>query len=257
MAAFKSWRRMRAARGYREPAAGGAVCRYVAIVMDGNGRWAQRKGLPVAAGHRAGARALRRVLERCLDVGIEEITVYSFSTENWNRPAEEVAALMDLFIEQITTQVPDIHERGVRVRFVGRREGVPPLLVERIDAAESLTALNTRMTLYIAFNYGGRAEILDAVRTLAARAPAALAAGASPDSIDEAAFRRCLSAPEMHDPELLIRTSGEQRISNFLLWQLAYSELYFSPKLWPDFGESDLDEALAEYARRLRRFGAR
>jgi len=257
VAAFKSWRRMRAARGYREPAAGGAVCRYVAIVMDGNGRWAQRKGLPVAAGHRAGARALRRVLERCLDVGIEEITVYSFSTENWNRPAEEVAALMDLFIEQITTQVPDIHERGVRVRFVGRREGVPPLLVERIDAAESLTALNTRMTLYIAFNYGGRAEILDAVRTLAARAPAALAAGASPDSIDEAAFRRCLSAPEMHDPELLIRTSGEQRISNFLLWQLAYSELYFSPKLWPDFGESDLDEALAEYARRLRRFGAR
>ena len=257
MAAFKSWRRMRAARGYREPAAGGAVCRYVAIVMDGNGRWAQRKGLPVAAGHRAGARALRRVLERCLDVGIEEITVYSFSTENWNRPAEEVAALMDLFMEQITTQVPDIHERGVRVRFVGRREGVPPLLVERIDAAESLTALNTRMTLYIAFNYGGRAEILDAVRTLAARAPAALAAGASPDSIDEAAFRRCLSAPEMHDPELLIRTSGEQRISNFLLWQLAYSELYFSPKLWPDFGESDLDEALAEYARRLRRFGAR
>jgi undecaprenyl diphosphate synthase len=134
---------------------------------------------------------------------------------------------------------------------------VPPLLVERIDAAESLTALNTRMTLYIAFNYGGRAEILDAVRMLAARAPAAFAAGASPDSIDEAAFRRCLSAPEMHDPELLIRTSGEQRISNFLLWQLAYSELYFSPKLWPDFGESDLDEALAEYARRLRRFGAR
>jgi undecaprenyl diphosphate synthase len=257
VAAFKSWRRMRAARGYREPAAGGAVCRYVAIVMDGNGRWAQRKGLPVAAGHRAGARALRRVLERCLDVGIEEVTVYSFSTENWNRPAEEVAALMDLFIEQITTQVPEIHERGVRVRFVGRREGVPPLLVERIDAAESLTALNTRMTLYIAFNYGGRAEILDAARALAARAPAALAAGASPDSIDEAAFRRCLSAPEMHDPELLIRTSGEQRISNFLLWQLAYSELYFSPKLWPDFGESDLDEALAEYARRLRRFGAR
>jgi undecaprenyl diphosphate synthase len=134
---------------------------------------------------------------------------------------------------------------------------VPPLLVERIDAAESLTALNTRMTLYIAFNYGGRAEILDAVRALAARAPAALAAGATPDAIDEAAFRRCLSAPEMHDPELLIRTSGEQRISNFLLWQLAYSELYFSPKLWPDFGGSDLDEALAEYARRLRRFGAR
>jgi undecaprenyl diphosphate synthase len=247
VAALKSWRRMRAVRGYREPAAGGAS--YLAIIMDGNGRWAQRKRLPVAAGHRAGARALRLVLERCLDLGIEEVTVYSFSTENWNRPAAEVEALMDLFIEQITTQVPDIHQRGARVRFIGRRDDVPPPLAERIDAAESLTALNTRMTLYIAFNYGGRAEILDAVR--------ALAAGAPVDSIDEAAFRRCLSAPEMHDPELLIRTSGEQRISNFLLWQLAYSELYFSPKLWPDFDESDLDEALAEYARRLRRFGAR
>lgn len=222
--------------------------------MDGNGRWAQGKRLPVAAGHRAGARTLRRILEHALDLGILEVTVYSFSTENWNRPREEVEALMDLFVEMIESQVPDMHERGARVRFVGRRDGVPEKLVRRIEEAEALTAGNTRMTLFIAFNYGGRREILDAAAGLAA---AAVDGGVPPAGITEDDLRRHLYAPEMHDPELLIRTSGELRVSNFLLWQCAYSELVFSDRLWPDFSEADLDEALADYARRQRRFGSR
>ena len=257
-------------KGAAEPAPGGAQCKHVAIIMDGNGRWARRKRLPVAAGHRAGAKSLRRILEHALDLGIEEVTVYSFSTENWSRPADEVAALMDLFIEMIDSQVPDLHERGARVLFVGRRDGVPPELVRRIEEAEALTAANERMTLFIAFNYGGRRELLDAAAGLAAEWAAARGAaakpgdGARPPAAPPAAptftdddLRRHLYAPTMHDPELLIRTSGEQRISNYLLWQLAYSELYFSDKLWPDFAEEDLDAALAEYARRQRRFGGR
>jgi undecaprenyl diphosphate synthase len=221
----------------------------------------------VAAGHRAGAKTLRRVLEHALDLGIKEVTVYSFSTENWNRPPEEVAALMDLFAEMIDSQVPDMHERGARVRFVGSRDGVPEKLARRIEEAESLTAANTRMTLYIAFNYGGRKELLDAAAGLAAdladgagreaAGAGAVPAGAPARVLTDADFRRHLYAPEMHDPELLIRTSGELRISNFLLWQCAYSELYFSDRLWPDFDEAALDEALAEYARRQRRFGGR
>ena len=229
----------------------------------------------MAAGHRAGAKALRRVLEHALDLGIAEVTVYSFSTENWERPADEVHALMDLFIEMIESQVPDIHERGARVRFVGRREGVPEALVRRIEEAEALTAKNTRMTLYIAFNYGARQELLDAAGGLAAEwaasaagsgagagpAAAAPGAGAAPAAPAPAFtaddLRRHLYAPEMHDPELLIRTSGELRLSNFLLWQCAYAELYFSDALWPDFGERELDEALADYAHRQRRFGGR
>ena len=253
-------------KGAAEPAAGGAQCKYLAIIMDGNGRWAQRRRLPVAAGHRAGAKSLRRILEHALDLGIKEVTVYSFSTENWSRPADEVAALMDLFIEMIDSQVPDLHERGARVLFVGRRDGVPPELVRRIEEAEALTAANERMTLFIAFNYGARRELLDAAAGLAAEWAAAQGAAARPgaDATLTAAptftdedLRRHLYAPAMHDPELLIRTSGEQRISNYLLWQLAYSELYFSDKLWPDFAEEDLDTALAEYARRQRRFGGR
>jgi len=253
-------------KGAAEPAAGGAQCKYLAIIMDGNGRWAQRRRLPVAAGHRAGAKSLRRILEHALDLGIKEVTVYSFSTENWSRPADEVAALMDLFIEMIDSQVPDLHERGARVLFVGRRDGVPPELVRRIEEAEALTAANERMTLFIAFNYGARRELLDAAAGLAAEWAAAQGAAARPgaDATLTAAptftdedLRRHLYAPAMHDPELLIRTSGEQRISNYLLWQLAYSELYFSDRLWPDFAEEDLDTALAEYARRQRRFGGR
>jgi len=249
MASWRTWLarwRLRGAGGAAEPAAGGATARYIAIIMDGNGRWAQRRRLPVAAGHRAGAKMLRRVLEHALDLGIREVTVYSFSTENWSRPPEEVAALMDLFVEMIDSQVPDMHERGARVRFVGRRDGVPEKLVRRIEEAEALTAANTRMTLYIAFNYGGAGSC-------STRPPGWRHAEAA----TEECFRRRLYAPEMHDPELLIRTSGELRISNFLLWQCAYSELYFSDKLWPDFDEAALDEALAEYARRQRRFGGR
>jgi undecaprenyl diphosphate synthase len=263
MLSLRTWLagwRLRKASGAAEPAAGGATCRYVAIIMDGNGRWAQGRGLPVAAGHRAGARALRAVLEHALDLGIEEVTVYSFSTENWNRPKDEVEALMQLFIEMIDSQVPDMHERGARVRFVGRREGAPGELVRRIEEAEALTAANTRMTLYIAFSYGGRRELLDAARGLAAEYAASAGGSTAPagaPEFTEEDLRRHLYAPEMHDPELLIRTSGELRISNFLLWQCAYSELYFSDRLWPDFGPEDLDAALADYAGRQRRFGGR
>ena len=273
--------------GHGEPGASG--CRYVAIIMDGNGRWAQRRHLPVAAGHRAGAKALRAVIERALDVGIEELTIFSFSTENWRRPLAEVAALMDLFVEMIEREVPELHERGARVRFLGRRAGVEPRLLARIAQSEALTAANTKMTLYIAFNYGGRTEIVDAARALlaaeaareaeaaaeAAReteaaaahgaalaAPVAAAGPAAAGEEGAAAagsdlLRPYLYAPEMHDPELLIRTSGEMRISNFLLWQLAYTELYFSPKLWPDFSGDDLEAALAEFAQRRRRYGGR
>jgi undecaprenyl diphosphate synthase len=270
MASLRTWLarwRLRKTVGAAEPAAGGATCRYLAIIMDGNGRWAQGKGLPVAAGHRAGARTLRRVLEHALDLGIKEVTVYSFSTENWNRPEDEVEALMRLFIEMIDSQVPDMHERGARVRFVGRREGAPDELVRRIEEAEALTAANTKMTLYIAFSYGGRRELLDAAEGLAAEYAARLggagegapgAAGGAPGpAFGDDDLRRHLYAPEMHDPELLIRTSGELRISNFLLWQCAYSELYFSDRYWPDFGPDDLDAALADYAGRQRRFGGR
>ena len=262
MASLRTWLarwRLRGATGAAEPAAGGATARYIAIIMDGNGRWAQRRRLPVAAGHRAGAKTLRRILEHALDLGILEVTVYSFSTENWNRPADEVDALMKLFVEMIDSQVPDMHERGARVRFVGRREGVPEQLVRKIEEAEALTRDNTRMTLYIAFNYGGRREVLDAALGLAAEAAAAArtTAGGAPSEPTEDDLRRHLYAPEMHDPELLIRTSGELRTSNFLLWQCAYSELYFSDRLWPDFTEADLDAALAEYASRQRRFGGR
>ena len=265
MASLRQWLarwRLRSATGAAEPAAGGATCRYLAIIMDGNGRWAKAKGLPVAAGHRAGAKALRRVLEHALDLGILEVTVYSFSTENWNRPRDEVDALMQLFVEMIDSQVPDMHERGARVRFVGSREGAPPELVRRIEEAEALTADNTRMTLYIAFGYGGRRELLDAAQGLAAAYAASAFEGdvAAPEAAPEFTeddLRRHLYASEMHDPELLIRTSGELRISNFLLWQCAYSELYFSDALWPDFGPEDLDAALADYAGRQRRFGGR
>jgi len=228
----------------------------VAIIMDGNGRWARRRHLPAAAGHRAGTRSLHRVVDHALDCGIEELTIFSFSTENWNRPADEVEALMGLFVEMIEKEVPGLHDEQVRVRFVGRRDQAPPELRRRIAEAEELTAQNRRMTLYIAFNYGGRAEIADAARGLAAELAQA-GAGDAAGPADSEALRRHLYAPEMHDPELLIRTSGEMRISNFLLWQLAYTELYFSPKLWPDFGPEDLDAALADFTRRQRRYGGR
>ena len=217
--------------------------RYVAIITDGNGRWARQRGLPVVDGHRAGADNLKERLRDAAELGIEELTVYSFSTENWSRPAEEVGGLMKMFGERIEAETPELNDEGVRIRFVGRREGIAPDLIERMDWAEETTAGNDRIKLFVAFNYGGRAEIVDAARSFT---------GSS-----EEEFRDHLYAPEMHDPDLLIRTSGEQRISNYLLWQCAYSELVFRDELWPDFGRDAFEQSLAEFAERRRRFGAR
>jgi undecaprenyl diphosphate synthase len=217
--------------------------RYVAIIMDGNGRWAQQRDLDVNEGHREGARALRRTVENAVDLGILELTAYAFSTENWTRPGPEVEAIMELFGEMIQTQTPDLDEEGVRMRFIGRREGVSAELLQQMDWAEEVTRKNERMTLFVAFNYGGRAEILDAAERYAGGG--------------EEEFARHLYAPEMTDPDMLIRTSGERRLSNFLLWQCAYSELVFSDALWPDFDRADLEAALGEFEQRQRRFGAR
>lgn len=223
--------------------------RYVAVIMDGNGRWAAGRHLPAIAGHREGARALKRVIRGARKLRIEELTVYAFSTENWQRPRDEVEALMAMFTELIDKEVPELDEQDVRLRFIGRRAELSTELREKMDWAEQLTADNGTMTLFVAFNYGGRAEIEDAAR--AAVSAAATNAGASLD------LRRYLYAPQMHDPQLLIRTSGEQRVSNFLLWQCAYSELYFSDKLWPEFDEADLAAALDDFQQRQRRFGGR
>jgi undecaprenyl diphosphate synthase len=216
---------------------------YVAIIMDGNGRWAQQHGVPVAEGHDAGADTVKARLRDAVDLGIRELTVFSFSTENWSRPRDEVDALMALFSARIIEETPELDDQGVRMRFIGRRAGVDMDLIGRMEWAEATTAGNERITLFVAFNYGGRAEILDAAERYA---------GGGED-----AFRALLYAPDMHDPELLIRTSGERRISNYLLWQIAYSELHFSDVLWPDFSRADFEAALADYDARQRRFGGR
>jgi undecaprenyl diphosphate synthase len=222
----------------------------VAIIMDGNGRWARQRRLPVAAGHRAGTRALRRTVEAAIDLGVRSLAVYAFSTENWTRPADEVEALMEIFAETIERELPDLAKQGVRTRFVGRRDRASEALQRRMAALEEETADRTRLNLWIAFDYGGRAEIVEAARRI-------VESGAEPDEIDEALVTSHLYAPEMPDPDLLIRTSGELRISNFLLWQLAYAELVFVDRWWPDFGEAELRSALEEYATRRRRFGGR
>jgi undecaprenyl diphosphate synthase len=227
-----------------------AVAKRVAIIMDGNGRWATGHGLPVSEGHRAGTRAVRRTVEAAIDLGIESLTVYAFSTENWTRPADEVGALMEIFGETIERELPDLCKQGVRVRFIGRRDRVPDDLRRRMAELESETAENTRLDLWVALNYGGRAEIVDAARRL-------VEDGVPAEQVDEGALASRLYAPELPDPDLLIRTSGEVRTSNFLLWQLAYAELVFVDTLWPDFGAEDLRAALDEYARRGRRFGGR
>jgi undecaprenyl diphosphate synthase len=221
------------------------LARYVAIITDGNGRWAQARGLPVVEGHRAGADAVKARLRDAVELGVQELTVYSFSTENWTRSAEEVTALMRMFGERIDLETPELREEGVRMRFVGRRDDprIPAVLREKMDWAEAQTAHNDRITLFVAFNYGGRAEILDAARGFT--------------GTTEEEFRARLYAPDMHDPDLLIRTSGEQRISNYLLWQCAYSEFLFTPTLWPDFSRADFEAALEEYQARSRRFGGR
>jgi undecaprenyl diphosphate synthase len=216
---------------------------YVAIITDGNGRWAQQRDLPVIEGHRAGADAVKERLRDAVELGVKELTVYSFSTENWTRPREEVDGLMAMFAERIDRETPELDEEGVRMRFIGRREGINEELTGRMDWAESQTVSNDRITLFVAFNYGGRAEILDAA--------------AAYEGGGEEEFQGHLYAPEMHDPDLLIRTSGEQRISNYLLWQCAYSEFVFRDELWPDFGREAFEACLSEYDERQRRFGAR
>ena len=221
----------------------GGRARYVAIITDGNGRWARARDLPVVEGHKAGADVVKARLRDAVDLGVRELTVYSFSTENWSRDPEEIAGLMEMFSERILGETPELHGEGVRMRFIGRRDGVAPELIEQMDWAERTTAANERITLFVAFNYGGRAEILDAARRF--------------EGGDEDDFRRLLYAPEMHDPDLVIRTSGEQRLSNYLLWQSAYSELHFTDVLWPDFSRADLEFALAEFDARKRRFGGR
>jgi undecaprenyl diphosphate synthase len=220
-----------------------AVARYVAIITDGNGRWARAHGVPVNDGHSAGADTVKARLRDAAELGIEELTVYSFSTENWSRPVEEVNGLMQMFSERIAGETPELLQEGVRMRFIGRRDGISPMLAEQMTWAEELTRENTRITLFVAFNYGGRAEILDAARRF--------------HGTTEDEFRACLYAPDMHDPDLIIRTSGERRLSNYLLWQSAYSELVFRDELWPDFTREALEESLAEFAERRRRFGGR
>jgi undecaprenyl diphosphate synthase len=226
------------------PESEGGRARYVAIITDGNGRWAKQRGLPVLAGHEAGADTVKARLRDAVDLGIAELTVYSFSTENWSRPPEEVAGLMDMMRRRIELETPELHDEGVRMRFVGRRsDPVPEELVAQMAWAEELTASNDRITLFVAFNYGGRAEIIDAAT--------AFKGGG------ENEFRANLYAPEMHDPDLIIRTSGEQRSSNFLLWQGYYSELVFRDELWPDFSREAFEASLEEFAARRRRFGGR
>jgi len=219
------------------------AARYVAIIMDGNARWATERGLPVLEGHRVGAQTLKQTVRDAVKLELLELTVYAFSTENWTRPRWEIDGLMKMFAELIESETPELDEEGVRMRFIGRREGVSDDLRSRMNWAEEKTAGNETMTLYVAFNYGGRAELVDAARRFGEG--------------DEDEFAKFLYAPEMNDPDILIRTSGERRLSNYLLWQSAYSELIFTDTLWPDFGEADLRAALEEFDARERRFGAR
>jgi undecaprenyl diphosphate synthase len=215
----------------------------VAIIMDGNARWAAERGIPVLEGHREGAQTLKRTVKDAVRVGLSELCVYAFSTENWSRPRDEVDGLMAMFAELISSETPELDEEGVRMRFIGRREGLSADLLEKMIWAEEVTAHNDRLRLFVAFNYGGRAEILDAAARF--------------DGGGEGEFAAGLYAPEMTDPDLVIRTSGERRLSNFLIWQTAYSELVFDDVLWPDFSIENLQEALREFEARQRRFGAR
>ena len=226
------------------------VARVVAIVMDGNGRWAEARGLDVAEGHRAGTRALRRTVEAAIELGIETLVVYAFSTENWSRPAAEVADLMEILSETIDRELPDLAEQGVRTRFLGRRDRLEPWLEEKMAALERATAHLDTLELWIAFDYGGRAEIARAARRLVEE-------GIPPEDVDEEALAERLYAPELREIDLLVRTSGELRLSNFMLWEIAYSELVFTETLWPDFGVDDLRAAVEAFAARRRRFGAR
>jgi undecaprenyl diphosphate synthase len=227
-----------------------SVASSVAIIMDGSGRWAAARGLPVAEGHREGARALRRAVEAAIDLGVRSLAVYAFSTENWARPPDEVESILELLDETIERELPDLARQGVRTRFFGRRDRVPEALRAKMATLEAETAGNDRLLLWIAFDYGSRAELVEAARKL-------VEDGVRPEDVSETALAERLFAPELPDPDLVVRTSGEVRLSNFLLWQSAYAELVFTDVLWPDFGEDDLRAALEEYARRGRRFGGR
>jgi undecaprenyl diphosphate synthase len=218
--------------------------------MDGNGRWARRQARPASFGHRAGVRAIKRVLQACEDLGVHVLSIYAFSTENWTRPRAEVRALMRLFHETMQREIDEMHRRGVRIVVSGRRDELSPRMRERIDDAMTLTASNRNGVLNVCLNYGGRAEILDAARSL-------VRDGLTPQQVDEAAISARMYQPGLPDPDLIIRTAGESRISNFLLWQGAYAEMIVTETLWPDFGEEDLKAALSEYASRVRRFGGR
>jgi undecaprenyl diphosphate synthase len=220
-----------------------ADARYVAIIADGNRRWAREEGMPLAAAYDAAADTLKARVADAAALGIRELTVYAFSTENWSRPAAEVRGLLEMVCRRISTEAPKLHEEHVRMRFIGRREGIAAKLQQRMDWAESLTDSNRRLTLYVGLNYGGRAEIVDAARRF--------------DGSSEQDFRRLLYAPEMHDPDVIIRTGGERRLSNFLLWHASYSELVFRDELWPDFTRAALEESLTELNQRRRRFGGR
>jgi undecaprenyl diphosphate synthase len=222
----------------------------VAIIMDGNGRWAESRGLPVAAGHREGTRALRRTVEAAIELGIASLVVYAFSTENWARPDSEVAELMDILSETIDRELPDLADQGVRTRFLGRRDRVEPWLERKMTELETRTAHLDTLQLWIAFDYGGRAELVEAARRLVAE-------GVDASKVDDEALAARLYAPDLGDVDLLVRTSGELRLSNFLLWEAAYAELVFTATLWPDFGGDDLRAAVEEYAARSRRFGTR
>jgi undecaprenyl diphosphate synthase len=226
------------------------VAHAVAIIMDGNGRWASARGVGVAEGHRAGSRALRPVVETAIDLGVESLVVYAFSTENWSRSAEEVEALMEIFGDTIDRELADLAKEGVRTRFLGRRDRAPDWLRVKLAELEEATARETRLNLWIAFDYGARAELVEAARRL-------VESGVDPEDIDESLYAQHLYAPEMPDPDLVIRTSGELRLSNFLLWQSAYAELVFVDTLWPDFGPNEFRAAIEEYASRRRRFGGR
>jgi undecaprenyl diphosphate synthase len=236
-----------------QPQAGASgLPRHVAVIMDGNGRWAQRRALPRHLGHRAGAKAVRATVEGCARRGIEALTIFAFSSENWQRPQDEVTRLMELFVESIDKEVDELHRNGIRVCFIGELSRLRAGLGAKIAAAESRTGANQRMTLYIAVSYGGRWDIVEAARKLAARA---VAGEIKPEAIDETLFAAQLQLAGAPEPDLFIRTGGESRISNFLLWNLAYSELYFCDTLWPDFDDAALDAALRFYASRQRRFG--
>jgi undecaprenyl diphosphate synthase len=226
------------------------VPRHIGIIMDGNGRWARGRGRPASFGHRAGVRAIKRVLDACEKLGVNVLSIYAFSTENWSRPRTEVRALMRLFHETMLREIDEMHQRGVRIVFSGRADDLSPRMRDRIAEAVNRTAANKNGVLNVCLNYGGRAEIVDAVKKL-------LADGVPADQVDEAAIASRLYNPDLPDPDLIIRTAGERRVSNFLLWQSAYSEMLVSETLWPDFDEEDLRAALADYASRVRRFGGR